>query len=87
MVAHSGARFRCGGGVGRSVVAIVTSASLSWWLPAMVGECCRWECAGCGQYGWVQMDCPPQSFSDEFGSPGTLRTMFVPGNSTWHCSV
>ncbi|QCE14926.1 hypothetical protein DEO72_LG11g1932 [Vigna unguiculata] len=18
------------------------------------------ECAGCGQYGWVQMDCPPQ---------------------------
>jgi len=38
MVAHSGARFRCGGGVGRSVVAIVTSASLSWWLPAMVGH-------------------------------------------------
>ncbi|QCD82459.1 hypothetical protein DEO72_LG2g2797 [Vigna unguiculata] len=20
---------------------------------------CRCECAGCGQYGWVQMDCPP----------------------------
>jgi len=29
---------------------------LSW---ARVGECCRCECAGCGQYGWVQMDCPP----------------------------
>ena len=27
---------------------------------ARVGECCRCECAGCGQYGWVQMDCPPQ---------------------------
>jgi len=32
---------------------------------ARVGECCRWECAGCGQYGWVQMDCPPQCFADE----------------------
>jgi len=30
---------------------------LSW---ARVGECCRCECAGCGQYGWVQIDCPPQ---------------------------
>ncbi|QCD78878.1 hypothetical protein DEO72_LG1g2514 [Vigna unguiculata] len=25
-----------------------------------VGECYRCECAGCGHYGWVQMDCPPQ---------------------------
>jgi len=30
---------------------------LSW---ARVGECCQCECAGCGQYGWVQKDCPPQ---------------------------
>jgi len=29
---------------------------LSW---ARVDECCRCECAGCGQYGWVQIDCPP----------------------------
>jgi len=57
------------------------------WVVARVSECCRWECVGCGQYGWVQMDCPPQCFADEFGSPGTLQTMFVPGNSTWHCGV
>jgi len=54
MVAHGGARFRCGGGVdsekmeiknggcgdgvGRFVVAVVTGASPSWWLPAMVGH-------------------------------------------------
>ena len=31
MVAHDGARFRCDGGVGRSVVAAVTGASSSWW--------------------------------------------------------
>jgi len=30
---------------------------LSW---ARVGECYRWECVGCGQYGWVQIDCSPQ---------------------------
>jgi len=23
---------------------------------ARVGECCWCECAGCGQYGWVQID-------------------------------
>jgi len=38
MEAHGGARFRCGGGVGRSVVAAMTGASLSWWLPVMVGH-------------------------------------------------
>ncbi|QCE04524.1 hypothetical protein DEO72_LG8g2560 [Vigna unguiculata] len=54
---------------------------------ARVGECCRCECAGCGQYGWVQMDCPPQLLADEFGSLGTIRTMFVYGNSTWRCGV
>ena len=53
------------------------------WVVARVGECCRCECAGCGQYGWVQMDCPPQWFTNEFGSHGTLQTMFVFGNSTW----
>jgi len=36
------------------------------WVVARIGECCRWKCAGCGQYGWVQMDCPPQCFADEF---------------------
>jgi len=30
---------------------------LSW---AWVGECCQCECAGCGQYRWVQIDYPPQ---------------------------
>jgi len=45
------------------------------------------ECAGCGQYGWVQIDCPPQLLADEFGSLGTIRTMFVYGNSTWRYSV
>ncbi|QCD89211.1 hypothetical protein DEO72_LG4g151 [Vigna unguiculata] len=54
---------------------------------ARVGECCRCECAGCGQYGWVQRDCPPQLLADEFGSLGTIRTMFVYGNSTWRCGV
>jgi len=54
---------------------------------ARVGECCRCECAGCGQYEWVQLDCPPQSLADEFGSLGTLRTMFVIGNSTWRYGV
>ncbi|QCE04297.1 hypothetical protein DEO72_LG8g2333 [Vigna unguiculata] len=54
---------------------------------ARVGECCRYECAGCGQYGWVQLDCPPQLLADEFGSLGTIRTMFVYGNSTWRCGV
>jgi len=57
------------------------------WVVARVGKCCRCECAGCGQYGWVQMDCPPQWFADEFGSPGMLRTMFVIGNSTWRYDV
>ena len=38
MVAHGGVRFRCGGGVGISVVAVVTGASPSWWLPTMVGH-------------------------------------------------
>jgi len=33
------------------------------------------------------MDCPPQCFVDKFGSPGTLRTMFVFGNSTWRYGV
>ncbi|QCE10801.1 hypothetical protein DEO72_LG10g2033 [Vigna unguiculata] len=54
---------------------------------ARVGECCRCECAGCGQYGWVQRDCPPQLLADEFGSLGTMRTLFVYGNSTWRCGV
>jgi len=54
---------------------------------ARIDECCRCECAGCGQYGWVQMDCTPQLLADEFGSLGTIRTMFVPGNSTWRCGV
>ena len=54
---------------------------------ARVGECCWCECAGCGQYGWVQRDCPPQLLADEFGSLGTIQTMFVYGNSTWRCGV
>jgi len=54
---------------------------------ARVGECCRCECVGCGQYGWVQMDCPPQYLADKFGSLGTLRTMLVFGNSTWRYGV
>ncbi|QCD93593.1 hypothetical protein DEO72_LG5g1668 [Vigna unguiculata] len=55
---------------------------------ARVGECCRCECAGCGQYGWVQIDCPPQYIIDEFGSLGTLRTDYVRiGNSTWRYDV
>ena len=33
------------------------------------------------------MDCSPQWFTDEFGSPGMLRTMFVFGNSTWRYGV
>jgi len=57
---------------------------LSW---AWVGECCRCECAGCGQYEWVQLDCPPQLLADEFGSLRTLWTMSVIGNSTWRYSV
>ena len=54
---------------------------------ARVGECCWCECAGCGQYGWVQIDCPPQLLADEFGSLGTMRTLFVYGNCTWRCGV
>jgi len=46
---------------------------------ARVGECCRCECASYGSYGWVQIDCPPQYLADEYGSLGTLRTMFVLG--------
>ena len=46
-------------------------------------ECCRCECVGCGQYRWVQMDCPSQKLADEFGSLGTLRTMFVFGWQPW----
>jgi len=23
-------------------------------------KCCRCECASCGSYGWVQIDCLPQ---------------------------
>ncbi|QCD89558.1 hypothetical protein DEO72_LG4g504 [Vigna unguiculata] len=42
---------------------------------------------GCGQYEWVQLDCPPQLLADEFGSLGTLRTMFIIGNSTWRYGV
>ncbi|QCD87429.1 hypothetical protein DEO72_LG3g1965 [Vigna unguiculata] len=42
---------------------------------------------GALKYGWVQLDCPPQLLTDEFGSLGTLRTMFVIGNSTWRCGV
>jgi len=57
------------------------------WVVARVGECYQCECAGCGQYRWVQMDCPPQCFVEEFGSPRTLRTMFVFGNSTWRYGV
>ena len=49
---------------------------------ARVGECCWCERAGCGQYGWVQIDYPPQLLADEFGSLGTIQTMFVYGNST-----
>jgi len=30
------------------------------WVVARVGEYCRCEWAGCGQYGWVQIDWPPQ---------------------------
>jgi len=29
---------------------------LSW---PRVGECCRCECTGYGQDGWVHIDCPP----------------------------
>ncbi|QCD83101.1 hypothetical protein DEO72_LG2g3444 [Vigna unguiculata] len=54
---------------------------------ARVGECGRYECAGSGQYGWVQIDCPPQLLADEFGSLGTIRTLFVCGTSTWRCGV
>jgi len=57
---------------------------LSW---ARVDECCRCECAGCGLYEWVQIDCHPQCLVDEFGSLGTVRTMFVFGNSTWRYGV
>jgi len=46
---------------------------------AQVDECCWFECAGCGQYGLVQIDCPPQYLVDEFGSLGTLQTMFILG--------
>jgi len=46
---------------------------------AQVGESCRCKCASYGSYGWVQIDCPPQYVADEFGSLGTLRTMFVLG--------
>ena len=42
-----------------------------------VGECYRCECANCGPHGWVQIDCPPQYLANEFGSLGTLRTIFV----------
>jgi len=49
---------------------------------ARIGECCQCECAGCGQYGWVQIDCPPESLTDKFGSLGTLRAILVFGNST-----
>jgi len=45
------------------------------------------ECAGCGQYGWVQMDCPPQWIADEFGSPGTLRIMFVELHLVLRCVI
>ncbi|QCE05455.1 hypothetical protein DEO72_LG9g458 [Vigna unguiculata] len=54
---------------------------------ARVGECCRCECAGCGQYGWVQIDCPPQWLAGEFGSLGTLQIMFAFGNSIWRYGV
>jgi len=30
---------------------------------------------------------PSSVVVDEFGSPGTLRTMFKPGNSTWRYGV
>ena len=49
------------------------------WVVARVGECYRCECASCGLYGWVQIDCLPQYVADEFGSLGTLRTMFILG--------
>jgi len=35
----------------------------------------------------AQIDCPPQYLIDEFGSLGTLRTMFVFRNSTWRYGV
>jgi len=38
-----------------------------------------WVCVCCGTYGWVHWDCPPQYQSDEFGSLGTLRRLFVLG--------
>ena len=37
------------------------------------------ECASCGSYGWVQIDCPPQYLTNEFGSLRTLQTMFIVG--------
>ncbi|QCE03654.1 hypothetical protein DEO72_LG8g1679 [Vigna unguiculata] len=52
-----------------------------------LGDLAVCEGAGCGQYGWVQIDCPPQLLADEFGSLGILRTMFVIGNSTWRYGV
>ncbi|QCE14852.1 hypothetical protein DEO72_LG11g1858 [Vigna unguiculata] len=44
-----------------------------------LGDTSKCECACGGSYRWVQIDCPPQYVADEFGSLGTLRTLFVLG--------
>ena len=49
------------------------------------------ECAGVSVLVVASMDgsngFPSSVVADEFGSPGTLQTMFVFGNSTWRCVV
>ncbi|QCE03730.1 hypothetical protein DEO72_LG8g1755 [Vigna unguiculata] len=62
---------------------VARNVFLELWLGIGVKHVC--ECAGCGQYGWVRIDCPPQLLADEFGSLGTIQTVFVYGNSTWRC--
>jgi len=57
------------------------------WVVAQIGECWWCECTSCGSYRWVQKDFPPQSLGDEFGSLGTLQTMFHIWNSTWRYRV
>jgi len=49
------------------------------------------ECAGVSVLVVASTDgsngLPSSVVADEFGSLGTLRTMFVFGNSTWHYGV
>jgi len=49
------------------------------------------ECAGVSVLVVASTDgsngLPSLVVADEFGSPGTLRTMFVFGNSTWRYGV